>query len=226
MAGIKELRSTNKIFYHGARLFNIFGHNPNGFGPTIDLFENGTNKTYLVNLDNSNTFLSSSLNRSLFDSSLQTSTYILIEANRLKLRTQIFIQTKAEERMKIENNDEPLFKDIEYIDGDEKNDKKNNIVLAYTGDTSRDNFDIDINIIIDDAMDENLKLFGHNEHIFYHGMLGDKIIFNYRRVLGAPYPRCLFMIDRNIFIKRYRNKNFQKKYLKYKQKYLDLKKLL
>ena len=230
MAGIRELRDKNKIFYHrtnGARLFNIFGHNPNGFGPTVDLFENGTNKTYLINLDNSNTFLSSSLNRSLFDPSLETSTYILIEGNSLRLKTQIFIQTKAVEQINIKNNNEPLFTEIESIVGEAINDPKNKIVLAYTGDTPGDtpgdNFDIDIDNIIDDAMDANLKLFGDNKHIFYHGMQGDKIIFNYRRVLGAPYPRCLFIIDKNIFIKRYKYINFQKKYLKYKQKYINLK---
>ena len=81
-----------EIFFNNKKLYNIFGHNPNGFGPTVDLFENGTYKTYLVNLDNSNTFLSSSLNRSLYEPSLQTSSYILIEANSIKLKTNIFIQ--------------------------------------------------------------------------------------------------------------------------------------
>ena len=223
MAGIKELRSKNKIFYHrtnGAILFNIFGHNPNGFGPTVDLFENGTNKTYLINLDNSNTFLSTSLNRSLYDPKLVTSSYILIENNKIRLRTKIFIQ-KTDEEIKIENNTESLFTDIEFKDGEAINDKKNNIIFAYTGDKLADNFDIDIDNIIDDTMDKNLKLFGDNEHIFYHGMQGEKIIFNYRRTLSAPYPKCLFIIDKNIFINRY--KNFQKKYLKYKQKYINLK---
>jgi len=215
MAGIRELRDKNKIFYHGARLFNIFGHNPNGFGPTVDLFENGANKTYLVNLDNSNTFLSSSLNRSLFDPSLKTSTYILIEANSIRLRTQIFIQTKSVERIQIQDT-EPLFEKID-----------DNIVLAYSGDNIGDNLDIDINNPIDAAMDENLKLFGDNKHIFYHGIMENKLIFNYRRVLGAPYPRCLFIVDEGIFRNRYRlSQNFQKKYLKYKQKYINLKKLL
>ena len=227
MAGIRELRDKNKIFYHGAKLFNIFGHNPNGFGPTVDLFENGTNKTYLVNLDNSNTFLSSPLNRSLFVPSLETSTYILIEANSLRLRTQIFIQTKAAERIKIENNTEPLFTEIVHIDGEIKDDPKNKLVLAYSGDKVGDNFDIVIDNPIDETMDKNLKLFGNNPHIFYHGVMGNKLIFNYRRVLGAPYPRCLFIVDEGIFRNRYiLPQNFQKKYLKYKQKYINLKKLL
>ena len=72
-------------------------------------------------------------------------------------------------------------------------------------------------------MDAKLKLFGDNQHIFYHGMQGEKIIFNYRRVLGSPYPRCLFIIDINIFRNRYKYINFQKKYLKYKQKYINSK---
>lgn len=231
MAGIKELRSKNKIFYNGTngtKLFNIFGHNPNGFGPTVDLFENGTNKTYLVNLDNSNTFLSSSINRSLYDPKLITSSYILIENNKIGLRTKIFIQKKADEEIKIEDNEEPLFIEMEVREGEATDDKKNKIVLAYTGDKLDNDFEIDIDNLIDDTMDENLKLFGENERIFYHGMQGEKIIFNYRRTLGPPYPRCLFIINKEIFRKRYknRNRNFQKKYLKYKQKYINLKKLL
>jgi hypothetical protein len=75
-------------------------------------------------------------------------------------------------------------------------------------------------------MDANLKLFGYNPHIFYHGEQDNKLIFNYRRVLDAPYPRCLFIVDKGIFIKRYNYQKYKKKYLKYKQKYLDLKKLL
>jgi hypothetical protein len=226
MAGIRELRNKNKIFYHEAKLFNIFGHNPNGFGTSVDLFENGTNKTYLVNLDTSNTFLSSSLNRSLYDQSLKTSSYILIEKNSIKLKTQIFIKKKTHEEIKIEDNSYSLFSEIEFRkdDSDIENQRKNDIILAYTGDKPTDNFEIDIENFIDDTMDENLKFFKDNENIFYHGMQEDKLIFNYRRVLGEPYPRCLFIVDKSIFIKRYFY--LKKKYLKYKKKYINLKKLL
>jgi hypothetical protein len=57
--------------------------------------------------------------------------------------------------------------------------------------------------------------------------MGNKLIFNYRRTFGYPFPRCLFIVDEGIFRNRYRpSQNFQKKYLKYKQKYINLKKLL
>ena len=61
MAGIKRLRQQKSMFYKQGNLYNIFGHNPNGFLSTIDLFENNESKTYLINLDTSNTSIASHL---------------------------------------------------------------------------------------------------------------------------------------------------------------------
>ncbi len=224
MAGIKELRSKNKIFYYGEKLFNIFGHNPNGFGPTVDLFENDVNKTYLVNLDTSNTFLSSSSNQSLYDKTKKTSSYILIENNKIKLITKIFIRKTSKEEIIIVDNKDAIFSDLEIKkeDDDIQNNLKNNIVLAYSeGLKPSDIFEVNIDNYIDENMDEKLKLFRDNEKIFYHGKHENYLIFNYRRILGPPFPRCLFIVDENIFTKRYLY--FKKKYLKYKNKYLNLK---
>jgi hypothetical protein len=46
------------FFVNGVTLYNIFGHLPVGSATTIDLFENGTGglKSFLVNLDSSNSF--------------------------------------------------------------------------------------------------------------------------------------------------------------------------
>jgi hypothetical protein len=224
MAGIRELRSQKKIFYYGTKLFNIFGHNPNGFGPTVDLFENDINKTYLVNLDSSNSFLSTSSNQSLYEQTKKTSSYILIENNKIKLITKIFIKIKSNEEIIIVDNNESLFSNLEIKKEDDEiqNNIKNNIVLAYSeGKKPSDIFEICIDNYIDDNMDEKLKLFKDNEKIFYHGKYENNLIFNYRRILGPPYPRCLFIVDENIFIKRYLY--YKKKYLKYKQKYINLK---
>jgi hypothetical protein len=223
MAGIKELRSQNKIFYYGTKLFNIFGHNPNGFGPTVDLFENDISKTYLVNLDTSNTFLSSSSNLSLYDQTKKTSSYILIENNKIKLITKIFIRKTSKQEIIIEDNNDSLFTGLEKDDDEIQNNIKNNIIVAYSGAIKpSDIFEINIDNYIDENMDEKLKLFKDNQKIFYHGKHENYLIFNYRRILGPPFPRCLFIVDENIFIKRYLN--YKKKYLKYKQKYINLKK--
>jgi len=222
MAGIRDLRSHNKVFYHGYRLFNIFGHNPNGFGPTVDLFENDSHKTYLVNLDTSNTFLSTSSNQSLNDPSLKTSSYILIENDKIRLLTKVYIKSTEKERIKIENNEKSLFSDIEFkkTDSKEINNLKNNIVLAYSFKEISDIQEINIDNFIDDKMDQKLKLFKNNDKIFYHGIYDNYLIFNYRRTFGPPFPRCLFIVDKSIFTNKYL---YHKKYLKYKNKYLKKK---
>ena len=228
MAGIKELRSQNKIFYHESRLFNIFGHNPNGFGPTVDLFENDIHKTYLINLDTSNTFLSTSSNQSLYDQSLKTSSYILIEKDKIKLFTNIYIKSTENEQINIVDNNESLFTDIEIKeeDNDTQYNIKNNIVLAYSGKKPGDVIKINIENYIDDEMDQKLKMFKDNKNIFYHGKIENYLVFNYRRKFGHPFPRCLFIVDEKIFSKRYKyTVKYQNKYLKYKQKYINLKKL-
>jgi hypothetical protein len=230
MAGIIELRSQNKIFYHRNRLFNIFGHSPNGFGPTVDLFENDINKTYLVNLDTSNTFLSTSSNQSLYDQSYKTSSYILIENDKIKLFTDIYIKSTENEQINIVDNNESLFTDIEIKDGDNDTQYniKNNIVLAYSGEKLYGVIKINIINYIDDDMNKKLKLFKDNKYIFYHGKIDNYLVFNYRRKFGHPFPRCLFIVDEKIFSKRYKyiqedTVKYQNKYLKYKQKYLNLK---
>ena len=233
MAGIKELRSQNKIFYHGNRLFNIFGHNPNGFGPTVDLFENDINKTYLVNLDTSNTFLSTSSNQSLYDQSLKTSSYILIENDKIKLLTDVYIKSTENEQINIVDNNKSLFTDIEIKGEDDntQNNIKNNIVLAYSGKKPGNVIKINIENYVDDEMDQKLKMFKDNKNIFYHGKIENNLVFNYRRILEFPFPRCLFIVDENIFKKRYEYKKeetlkYKNKYLKYKKKYINLKKLI
>jgi len=228
MAGIKELRSQNKIFYYGNRLFNIFGHSPNGFGPTVDLFENDIHKTYLVNLDTSNTFLSTSSNQSLYDQSLKTSSYILIENNKIRLLTEVYIKSSKNERIKIENNEDLLFSNIEFNQSDstEINNLKNNIVLAYSGEDLSDVIRIKIDNYIDQEMDQKLRLFKDNKNIFYHGNIDNYLVFNYRRTLEPPFPRCFYIIDEKIFSKRYKYKKedtVRYKYLKYKNKYINLK---
>jgi len=105
---------------------------------------------------------------------------------------------------------------------------KNNIVLAYSGEDLSDVIRIKIDNYIDQEMDQKLRLFKDNKNIFYHGNIDNYLIFNYRRTLEFPFPRCFYIIDEKIFSKRYNYKQeetvrYQNKYLKYKQKYLNLK---
>ena len=145
--------------------------------------------------------------------------------------TDVYIKSTKIEQINIVDNNESLFTDIE-IKGEDDNTQyniKNNIVLAYSGRKPDDVIKINIENYIDDEMDQKLKIFKDNKNIFYHGKIENYLVFNYRRKLEYPFPRCLFIVDEKIFSKRYKYKQedtvkYQNKYLKYKQKYINLKK--
>jgi hypothetical protein len=52
----------NNFVSPGKTIYQIFGHQPVGFGTTIDLVEKDNNKTFLINLDTSNSFRGSATN--------------------------------------------------------------------------------------------------------------------------------------------------------------------
>jgi hypothetical protein len=242
MAGIKRLRNKDKIFFNESKLYNIFGHNPNGFLPTIDLFENDLFendtpiKTYLINLDTSNTFLSSDAN--LYDKPNSYS-FIKIDKDNIEINTNIYIKTTMAQQLKLDTSND-LFKDIKISETEEiKNTKviafieKDKEIFTTRPDVEKDYFETVIKIKnnIDDNMDKNLKNIKANENIFYHGFINKDsrnfIIFTYHRTFGPPFPRCLFIIDETEFNKGLNigqtGGNYFKKYLKYKQKYTELK---
>ena len=215
--------------------------------PSIDLFEinlqnnpqkNTPIKTYLINLDTSNTFLSSDAN--IYDKENSYS-YIKIDKNNIEINTNIYIKTKEAQQLKLDTSND-LFKDIkvsETKDIKEIEDSKNSKVIAFIEkdkelfttrpNAQNDYFEtvIEIKNNIDDNMDKNLRNIKENDKIFYHGIINkDKrnfIIFTYHRTFGPPFPRCLFIIDETEFNKGQTGGNYFKKYLKYKQKYTELK---
>jgi hypothetical protein len=239
MAGIKRLRNKDKIFFNNSKLYNIFGHNPNGFLPAIDLFENNSqSKTYLINLDTSNTFLSSDAN--IYDKENSYS-YIKIDKDNIEINTNIYIKTTEAQQLKLGTSDD-LFTDIKVPiskDTPEIENSKNAKIIAFMEenkklfitrpDIEKDYFEtvIEIKNNINDDMDKNLRKIKDNENIFYHGIINKEtknfIIFTYHRTFGPPFPRCLFIINEDHFNKGQTGGNYFKKYLKYKQKYTELK---
>lgn len=113
MAGIKRLREKN-VFFKNGTIYNIFGHNPNGFFPTIDLFENKSrtkkddiiNKTYLINLDTSNTFLTTSANKLKNEKVVikdRKKSYLKIDGNNVSVNSNIYITVVNAEIAKDDN---------------------------------------------------------------------------------------------------------------------------
>jgi hypothetical protein len=229
MAGIKNLRKKKTMFFKNGNIYNIFGHVPNGFFPTIDLFENGKNKTYLINIDTSNTFFSTSAN---IKTNI-TGSYLKINGNKISINSNISI--KAEENEILVDNDPIKYLSTKIID--DTYDKK---IIAFSNDTIKNQFLIksstnEFNIILDleigkDIDIDNIKKIGVNEQIFYHGLVINKnkfVVLTYNRPAKPPsFPRCLVILSEEDFKKidfSQKGGNYLNKYLKYKQKYIYLK---
>jgi hypothetical protein len=225
MAGIKRLRGEKSMFYKQGNLYNIFGHNPNGFLPTIDLFENNESKTYLINLDTSNTFLSTKANQK----SIETNSYLTINGNTISIKANI----------KIKSEDNEILVNVNPIKSlKESGDVSNTKIISFTNIADQNIFmqsnvtNITINRIVNDEIDKHLKQIGENENIFYHGFLEQNskkyILLTYHRIFGFPFPKCLLIIEESEFNTMFPQSGgkYLNKYLKYKQKYISLKKQL
>jgi hypothetical protein len=226
MAGIKRLRQQKSMFYKQGNLYNIFGHNPNGFFSTIDLFENGNSKTYLINLDTSNTFLSTKANAKTD----KISSYLRINGKDVFIHSNVNIKAGKDE---ILINENPI-KSLEDL-GDSSNTK----IISFTDEATKNSFipgelsNILINRLVNENLDEHIRRIGENEKIFYHGFTlkkGQKyILLTYHRIFGPPFPRCLVILSQTDFDKIFpilatkKGGKWLNKYLKYKQKYISLK---
>jgi len=228
MAGIKRLRQQKSMFYKQGNLYNIFGHNPNGFLSTIDLFENNESKTYLINLDTSNTFLSTKANQK----TNETNSYLTINGNTISISANIKIKSEDNEILPVNVNPIKSLK--------ESGDVANTKIIAFTNSADQNLFmqsnvtNISINQVINDEIDKHLKQIKENENIFYHGILVKNsqkyILLTYHRSFGPPFPKCLVILKESEFNTIFPNLQlggkYLNKYLKYKQKYISLKKQL
>jgi hypothetical protein len=227
MAGIKSLRKEKSVFFKRGNIYNIFGHSPNGFCSTIDLFENYSSKTYLINLDTSNTFFSTAANQKTEN----TSSYIKINKSGIYVKSNINIKYKPEQEL---INADP----INYLRNDDDKDNKNIKIISFINQetkdllTSNDVININIDTLINDDFDleKHIKQIGENENVFYHGYFSKNtvkyILLTYHRVFGSPFPKCLVILSETDFNRLFppqKGGNYLNKYLKYKQKYISLK---
>ena len=212
MAGIKELRNNCPLI--SKKLYNIFGHNPNGFGTTIDVIKSkdkdNSNKTYLINLDTSNTFAGTS-----FNTNYESYNYIKISNLNLNNKDPI---VEIFTNIKISTNDANSKKLLDpYIIPHEET------VLSYTSDIKPT--EITIQNIINDKMDTQIESlyekYNNKNNLFYHGISNDnKIVYSYHLTPKPPkFPKCLFVIDN---VQKGGNMYYYNKYLKYKNKYMIL----
>ena len=108
MPGIDNLRKSMFIM-EGRTIYQIIGHKPIGMNTIVDLYESGNNKAVLINLDISNTFMATSLNKLDLSDSLNKKNLsfnkLVIQDNNLDLVANIMLDLEYQNLTKIKIDD-------------------------------------------------------------------------------------------------------------------------
>lgn len=213
MAGYEIMR-TEFFYVEDYDVYQIYGHMPVGYGTTIDMFEKNELKSFLINMDSSNSFTGSSVNTG------DSKSYLKLNLESLPNEICVISVIKHNLRQDLYNDTE-----IDYYNTQIEN-KGINFVVETIND---ENIDIHINNNICDT--QFLDLLRKSKNYNFHGYVDDKIVFTINST-HAKFNKILFYIDNK---KLDNDGNFVKtanliggdmyggKYLKYKKKYLKLK---
>jgi hypothetical protein len=225
MAGYAVMR--NEFFYiEDYEVYQIYGHAPVGYSSTIDMFENGC-KTFLINLDSSNSFIGTSNNSGNSKSFLQIN--LDINPNEILVNSIINISKDMKKTVydesQIESYNE-VPENIHFVVNKEDDENNNNIKIC--------------NNIRDPKFMDLLRI---SQKYNFHGFVGDKIVFTINSPKKDNFNKILFYVDANNLVsmgnllktkelgteetkgetKVGGNDLYGGKYLKYKKKYLQLK---
>jgi hypothetical protein len=235
-------RNVRKEFFliNGIQVIQVFGHQPVGYCGTIDLFTNpsGIINSYAVITDFSNTFANSNINQGN-----STSCFIINNDNGVG---------RVDSNIEYIFPNEKVSKSIVNTDGSllNFNSLQQDIFTKYLFVTDNDSVQstdkINLNSILDNTeLVDLLKIskmtnsFGN--YVNYHGCYNingvSRVIFtlNQSDTMPTMFNKTLFNLTKENYIRFMSNptdmnggysSNYKNKYLKYKQKYLDLKKIL
>jgi len=233
MPGIVNMRNSSVIFtIEGYTTYQIYGHKPIGYSTIVDMFENKTNNTkvFLINLDTSMSYKDTQINRGG-----NSQTYIKISNNNdVSIHSKIFIyigDNRNEGRIKYNVYDGTYDKTY----ADKKITQFDLYVSKEIKKTTRYNFVIDNNINEPEFINYLSKTkYNNTDKINFHGIskIGkiSYIVFTHTPT-DAVRGNLLILNERDFkdFVTKYASPTevsaFVNKYLKYKQKYLNLKKM-
>lgn len=221
MPGIESLRKSMFIM-EGRTIYQIIGHKPIGMNTIVDLYESGTNKAVLINLDISNTFMATNSNK-LARGANVSENKIIIKNNTIELYALINMN------LNVDDTKINIIKINETTDLKQKIEKE--IVLFHSSQYNlpKDRIDalvIQTSIKIDDAFLENIRNLGGTD-LSYNCSFDDNGTKYYLITKYPAYKMGIFIVDEADFNKLktpipVQAGGYKQKYLKYKAKYLAL----
>jgi hypothetical protein len=218
MPGIESLRKSMFIM-ENRTIYQIIGHKPIGINTIVDLYETGNDKSVLINLDISNTFMSMDLNKlDTVENKNLSFNKLIIEKQNIDLISNIYLNINELNLIKIDDSTD-LFKALKKEDKDTIFYSSDYLIpqdetreLIINGDNN-----------MDQAFFENIKLLKNN-NLSYNCKIDDK--FHVVTYMNKEWKKGIYIVNDKDF-KRLNNTSqlggYKQKYLKYKSKYLNLK---
>lgn len=214
------------------KLFQLIGHIPMGFGTIVDKFKNDKQESYLITLDNSNSFIGTSINTVGITGSASFSMF-KVTNNIPSIRTNIVLDVDGNKagNLTIEKYND-IHKYNSYLD---KLDNKVYHSDKLDGVIQIDNPISDISTIIEKTygiISSTNNSESKNNIISYHGYTKTKYHILTHQIIGSFNKNLLILNDHDfaIFLGNLHGEShaggYREKYLKYKQKYIQLKQLL
>lgn len=221
MPGIESLRKSMFIM-EDKTIYQIIGHKPIGMNTIVDLYESGTNKAVLINLDISNTFMATSLNKldlaELTNKKNLSFNKLIIQDNNIDLVANIILDLEYQKLNKMQIND--------ITDLNQPLQTESTLFYSNTYTLPKDILFINSSNTIDDAFLENIRNLGGTD-LSYNCSFDDN---GRKYYLITKYPNWkmgIFIVDDADFNKLktpipVQVGGYKQKYLKYKAKYLAL----
>jgi len=216
MPGIENLRKSMFIM-EGRTIYQIIGHKPIGMNTIVDLYESGSNKSILINLDISNTFMATSLNKIILNEN-ESENKIIIKDNKVNLDTIISLDLTYGKLTKMQIDDTT----------DLNQPLENESTLFYSN-----NFTLPTNILniitentINDEFLNNIKKLGGKD-LSYNCSFNNNGTKYYLITKYPNWKMGIFIVNEADFNKLkttggVKVGGYKQKYLKYKAKYLAL----
>lgn len=220
MPGIESLRKSMFIM-EGRTIYQIIGHKPIGMNTIVDLYESGSNKSILINLDISNTFMATSLNKldlaELTNKKNLSFNKLIIQERNVDLIANIMLDLTYGKLTKMQINDitelnQPLQTESTLFYSNKFTLPTDNILNITTQNTINDEF---LN---------NIKKLGGTE-LSYNCSFDDNGNKYYLVTKYPSYKMGIFIVNEADFNKLNNSSQsggYKQKYLKYKAKYLAL----
>jgi hypothetical protein len=236
--GIESMRNKDLMFImRGKTLYQIIGHKPIGVNTIVDLYEDNIDKSILINLDISNTFVGNYLNK-LDKNENKSDNKLIIEKGELQLLSSLDIDLDKFNVLDF-NSDIPKLSTIVDIKADQEKKVvgiiqkprlyynsliKDKIDAASTTDNK---LHLDLSNKIDNTFLINIRKIT-NHSMSYTGYLDNGVHLITHMTSSPGYKVIVFLIN-DADLKKLNDVqaggrgSYYQKYLKYKNKYLQLK---